>query len=78
MPFTDAQVFRVPVKKTGPVWREKHLQEDLLFDLREGDDMSQNIAADSPATVARMRRKLVAELRRIGAPEEQFQRLGLV
>jgi hypothetical protein len=81
LPFTDAQVFRLPVRKAASFEKETEARSggtrDLLFDLRIGDDLSQNILGDRPEIAARLRKALVREYERIGAPSEQYERLGL-
>ena len=81
LPYTDATVFRVPVKERASFEPQTAATEeptkDLLFDLSVGEDDSQNQLQAQPDVAARLRSALTAELKRIQAPEEQLLRLGL-
>ncbi len=81
LPYTDATVFRVPVKRRAAFEPETEAKEeavkDLLFDLEVGEEDSQNQIDAHPDQAERLRAALVQELRRVQAPEEQFERLGL-
>ena len=52
-------------------------EPDLLFDLELGHDVTQDVHGEHPDVVERLTKLLVAELERLQAPQEQFQRLGL-
>ncbi|MCX7015041.1 MAG: sulfatase [Candidatus Sumerlaeota bacterium] len=81
LPYTDCIVFRVKEEqppalgKTSTAVQGK--KPDLLFDLKQGDDIDKNIHAQSPKVAARLTKLLIADLERIEAPAEQFERLGL-
>ena len=81
LPYTDATVFRVPVKQRASFEPETAAQEeparDLLFDLEIGEADSQNQLAAHPEIANRLQAALVAELGRLQAPHEQLERLGL-
>ena len=78
LPYTDATVFRVPVKERGSFEPEREERtDDLLFDLEVGEDDSQNQLGSHAAEAERLEKMLVAELQRIQAPDEQYERLGL-
>ena len=78
LPYTDAIVYRVPVRgrasfEPKPVAADR--PKDLLFDLDVGE--AQNLVDQHPDVVARLTAALIAEFRRLGVPAEQFERLGL-
>ena len=75
LPYTDATVYRVPVAKKRD--GDAPSEPDLLFDLEVGDDITQDVHGEHPDVVERLTKLLVAELERLQAPQEQFQRLGL-
>jgi arylsulfatase A-like enzyme len=79
--YTDYPVMRVNVKKSevgtyrrvipGP----REWEETLLFDLRNDPGQTKNIAGT--AIEEKYVELLASELKRVGAPLEQFERLGL-
>ena len=75
LPYTDATVFRVPVRQADAAATEEEKAKDLLFDLEIGEE--QNLVDEHPGVARRLAEALAAEFRRIGAPDEQFERLGL-
>jgi len=81
LPYTDAIVYRVKLEQPPALGKTsaavKGVVRDLLFDLKAGDNIEQNIHAKRPDVVARLTKKLIADLKRIEAPAEQFERLGL-
>lgn len=79
LPYTDATVFKTQQRKAPAFGKEAKFkpQKDLLFDLRVGDDIKQDILKKEPKVAARLEKKLIAEYKRIEAPTEQFERLGL-
>ena len=81
LPYTDTPVFRVPMKKPHTIEKATEVkaarQPNLLFDLRVGDDIAQDIHDKNPQAVARLKKALIKDFKRIGAPAEQFERLGL-
>jgi len=81
LPYTDAIVYRVPVKQRSAFEpetdAEKEETKDLLFDLEVGEDDSQNQLQTHPEEAKRLQEMLAAEFQRIQAPEEQYERLGL-
>lgn len=79
LPYTDATVYRAPIDKkcVFPYYEGDLPHPDLLFDLKQGDRLDQDVIADNPKVATRLAKKLAADLRRIQAPAEQFERLGL-
>ncbi|NOZ24455.1 MAG: sulfatase [Planctomycetes bacterium] len=81
LPYTDAIVYKNPLRQLKSFEKEtetgKDAQADLLFDLNVGDDISQDVYKKNPKIVARLTRELIKEFERIRAPAEQFMRLGL-
>jgi arylsulfatase A-like enzyme len=79
--YTDYPVMRVNVKKSevgtyrrvipGP----REWEETMLFDLRNDPGQTKNIAGT--AIEEKYGELLASELKRVGAPLEQFERLGL-
>jgi len=81
LPYTTSIVYKVPsgqrVRLGSDPEGEPRILPDLLFDLNKGDDLGRDIAKKEPRIVARLTKKLAEEYERIGAPAEQFERLGL-
>ncbi|MGI6366958.1 MAG: sulfatase [Anaerolineae bacterium] len=71
LPYTDMPVFRLPVHQpTTPLLAQSHLYDREVDPAQEVDLVG--TAAEPP-----MRALLERALREVGAPPEQFQRLGL-
>jgi len=79
LPYTDATVFRVPMRRRASFEAQteakKEETKDVLFDLKVGEE--ENLLGSNPQVARRLTKALTAELRRIEAPDEQFERLGL-
>ena len=78
LPFTDCIVYRSPdSRKTS--WRPiKFATKDLLFNLKVGENASQNQIINHPEIAECLRERLTDEFIRLQAPEEQYARLGLL
>ena len=81
LPYTEATVFRVPVKQRASFEPETEAKQeptkDLLFDFAIGEEDSQNQLGAQPQVAERLQAALVQELKRLHAPQEQFERVGL-
>jgi arylsulfatase A-like enzyme len=71
VPYADAPVWRYPLDSS--VQNER----PLLFDVDADPGQAENLAADAPDERARMRDLLIEGMERLGAPDAQFDRLGL-
>jgi arylsulfatase A-like enzyme len=72
LPYTDDAVWRYPAG-TG----RRQADEPMLFDTREDPGQTENLAAERPDERERMQSLLVDALDDLGAPDEQYERLGL-
>lgn len=81
-PHQDAEAGRFLPYTDAPVWRyagssiSRH-DEPMLFDVHDDPRQDRNLTTDCPGETTRMRDLMVAALRELNAPEEQYQRLGL-
>ena len=73
LPYTDATVWRLP-DSTG----SRQADQALLFDTDADPGQETNLAEERPDELARMRGLLEDAMRDLDAPDEQFDRLGLV
>jgi hypothetical protein len=71
LPYTDTPVWRYPDKSYN-----RH-DGPLLFDTREDPRQKANLAGHNAQEQERMRGLLLAAMRQMKAPEEQYVRLGL-
>ena len=72
IPYTDTEVWRYPAG-TG----RRQASEPMLFDVQDDPGQEDNLARDRPDEVERLQRALSQRLSDLGAPAEQFERLGL-
>lgn len=71
LPYTDSPVWRYPAAS-----QSRH-DEPLLFDVREDPGQTRNLAGQGAAEEGRLHELLLEALRRLRAPAEQYERLGL-
>jgi arylsulfatase A-like enzyme len=71
-PFTENALWRYPSHSGS-----QQAPEPMLFDTRDDPRQTNNIAAEAADERERMRGLLVDALDELGAPDEQYERLGL-
>ncbi|MFB6218611.1 MAG: sulfatase, partial [Halobacteriaceae archaeon] len=71
LPYTDSPVWRYPAPSAG-----RH-DEPMLFDVGADPEQEDDLAGEGHPEEARMRSLLVEALDDLGAPDNQFERLGL-
>lgn len=76
LPYTDFPVYKIPAPfPIGHFKSSKYVRESLLFDYVNDPEQAHPI--QDPAIEALMIEKLVQLMQWAGAPEEQYERLGL-
>jgi hypothetical protein len=71
VPYAESPVWRVPAEPTV------QNEDPLLYDVTEDPRQTENLATSRPRECDRMRSLAERRLRDLGAPTEQFDRLGL-
>jgi hypothetical protein len=76
LPYTDFPVYKIPAPfPIGHFKSSKYVRESLLFDYI--NDPGQTHPINDPEIEARMIGKLLDLMQWAGAPDEQYERLGL-
>ncbi|MGH0053246.1 MAG: sulfatase/phosphatase domain-containing protein, partial [Sphaerochaetaceae bacterium] len=76
LPYTDFPVYKIPAPfPIGHFKSNKYVRESLLFDYV--NDPEQRHPIDNPEIEARMAEKLQDLMQWAGAPDEQYERVGL-
>ncbi|MEJ7761615.1 MAG: sulfatase-like hydrolase/transferase [Thermomicrobiales bacterium] len=71
LPYTD-----IPVWRYSSASQSRH-DVPMLFDVQNDPGQIHNLAVEQPGITSDMRDLLVAALRQLGAPEDQYRRLSL-
>lgn len=77
MPHAGASVLRVNIPPGSFRRLAQEGQPSMLFDLAADPGEERDLLAERPDIARQMRAQLRGELQKIGAPAEQFERLGL-